>query len=222
MLALLRTTRGLVSGSAALLAISNLAFTPGDLDIYVPESQEDTAIQMSLKTLGFRVTQSKKPSYGNNTEIRTIHWLKNKKKRMNIMVVKGENALLALFQFHSTIVMNFLSADGLYCAYPSLTLSNLAIANIPIMIREGGISERCRDCFDKYRSRGIAFENDAQKFEGHSNHVCWVDAECPMTVRTSRDHRGLYIKLFSATQLETEIKGKHRAMVVWCLGGPIC
>ncbi|KAJ7654015.1 hypothetical protein DFH06DRAFT_905008, partial [Mycena polygramma] len=177
----------IISGSAALLMISDLAFAPGDLDIYIPESQEDTAIQLCLKDFGFRITQSKKSSYGNNTEIRTIHWLKKKKKKLNVMVVKGENAALAIFQFHSTIVMNFLSADGIYCAYPSLTLSNLAIANIPIMIRESGMSERCRDCFEKYRLRGVAFDHDARNFQGHASHVCCSDAECPSTVRTSRD-----------------------------------
>ncbi|KAJ7752952.1 hypothetical protein B0H16DRAFT_1317139, partial [Mycena metata] len=115
---------GVVSGSTILLIITNLEFTPGDIDIYVPESQEDTAIALMLRDHGFKLSKSMRPIYDNNTAIKGVHWLKKGKKKMNIMVVKGENAVLAIFQFHSTFVMNFLSSTGIYCAYPSLTMSN--------------------------------------------------------------------------------------------------
>ncbi|KAJ7024541.1 hypothetical protein C8F04DRAFT_918072, partial [Mycena alexandri] len=175
------------SGSAVLRMITNLDFNPGDLDIYVPDSQEETAIKLCVDRLGFKMSKSRDPLYENNIILGTIHWLKKGPYNLNIMVVKGENAAIAIFQFHSTIVMNFLSANGLYCAYPTLTLSNLAIPNRPIMRRELGAVQRCRDCFEKYRGRGVIYETDARAFPGHGNHICFVDAECPMTIRSTKD-----------------------------------
>ncbi|KAJ7733477.1 hypothetical protein B0H16DRAFT_1253418, partial [Mycena metata] len=186
-------TRGIVSGSAVLLMITNLEFTPGDIDLYVPESQEDTSIALILRDHGFALTKSMKPLYDNNTAIKAVHWLEKGEKTMNIMVVKGENAVLAIFQFHSTIVMNFLSSTGIYCAYPSLTMANRALPNLPIMLREIAADGRCRECYDKYRARGITFENDPRNFDPQANHICYQDSHCPMTMRTTRDGRGRYV-----------------------------
>ncbi|KAJ7720713.1 hypothetical protein B0H16DRAFT_1227641, partial [Mycena metata] len=213
---------GIVSGSTALLMITDLDFQPGDIDIYVPESQEDTAIALALKNHSFSLTKSMKPPYENNTAIKTVHWLKKDEKKMNIMVVKGENAVLAIFQFHSTVVMNFLSSTGVYCAYPSLTLSNRALPNLPIMLREIAAEGRCRDCYDKYRNRGITFEIDPRNFDPQLEHHCYRDSNCPMTFRTTRDTRGQYVELFPRSQLESEMEWQHKYMVIWSLGGPIC
>ncbi|KAJ7164307.1 hypothetical protein C8R46DRAFT_901721, partial [Mycena filopes] len=222
LLALLECTRGIVSGSAVLRMVTNLDFKPGDLDIYVPDSQEETAINLCTERLGFQLTMSMDPLYDTNTSLGTVHWLAKGTFKLNVMVVKGENAALAIFQFHSTIVMNFLTANGLYCAYPTLTLSNLAIPNRPIMRREGGFSQRCRDCFEKYRGRGVTYQTDARDFPGHAFHTCFVDSECPMTLRSTRDGRGAYRELFPPSQLEVELQNEHRYLTVWMLGGPHC
>ncbi|KAJ7099204.1 hypothetical protein C8R44DRAFT_947505, partial [Mycena epipterygia] len=163
--------------------------------LYIPQSQEDTAITLITNELGFSVSDSNKPPYENNTHIQTVHWLNKGEKKINIIVVKGENTILAIFEFHSTIVMNFLSAHGLYCAYPTLTLHKLTTPNLPIMIREIGLSGRCDACFEKYRRRGISYETDARIFPGHTTHTCYIDGECPSTVRTTSDSRGLYMEL---------------------------
>ncbi|KAJ7033021.1 hypothetical protein C8F04DRAFT_1184493 [Mycena alexandri] len=118
--------------------------------------------------------------------------------------------------------MNFLSANGLYCAYPTLTLSNLAIPNRPIMRRELGAVQGCRDCFEKYRGRGVIYETDARAFPGHGNHICFVDAECPMTIRSTKDGRGMYKELFPPSPLELELQGEYRYLTVWVLEGPAC
>ncbi|KAJ7028261.1 hypothetical protein C8F04DRAFT_964303 [Mycena alexandri] len=222
MLGILECTRGLLSGSIALLMVSDLEFEPGDVDLYVPDSQEDTAIQLGIRELGFTQTESRDALYDNSSHIRTVHWLRKRHRKMNIMVVEGENAAIAIFRFHSTVVMNFLSSSGIYCAYPTLTLNNLAVPNSGLMICEVRTAQRCRQCFEKYRERGIRFETDPRSFPGHEIHTCSVDAECPFTVRSTEDGKGLFIELFEPTASEAEYIAEHTYCTIWALGGPIC
>ncbi|KAI5987148.1 hypothetical protein F5J12DRAFT_728579, partial [Pisolithus orientalis] len=48
---------------------------------------------------------------------------------INIVVSKTSSALSPIFQFHSTVVMNFFTADSLFCVYPTLTLHHHALIN---------------------------------------------------------------------------------------------
>ncbi|KAJ7764354.1 hypothetical protein B0H16DRAFT_1239364, partial [Mycena metata] len=156
---MLRTTRGVVSGSVALLMVSNLTFSPGDLDIYIPASQDQTALGMAQKRLGFDLRRSSARTYDNNLEIKRVHVLVKGTKKLNLITTKGENAISAIFQFHSTIVMNALTSGGLYCAYPSLTLRHKGVANLTSLLRDTSYSTRTRSCYDKYRSRGVEIES---------------------------------------------------------------
>ncbi|KAI6030966.1 hypothetical protein F5J12DRAFT_692680, partial [Pisolithus orientalis] len=38
----------------------------------------------------------------------------------DVVVSKTMTTISPLFQFHSTAVMNFISTDGIFCAYPGL------------------------------------------------------------------------------------------------------
>ncbi|KAJ7709301.1 hypothetical protein B0H16DRAFT_1271026, partial [Mycena metata] len=180
-------TRGLISGSIALLMVTDLEFEPGDIDLYVPLSQEDTAIRLCIQELDFVQTESRDSLYDNSSSVKTVHWLENSSRRMNIIVVENENPAVAVFRFHSTVVMNFLCSRGLYCAYPSLTLYHLSIPNSGLMMSDAEVAQKCRDCFEKYRERGIRFERDPRTFPGHGIHACFVDAECTSTIRSTED-----------------------------------
>ncbi|KAJ7715755.1 hypothetical protein B0H16DRAFT_1238993, partial [Mycena metata] len=153
---MLRTTRGVVSGSAALLMVSDLSFEPGDLDIYVPASQDQTALALADKRLGYDLKRSSARTYGNNMEIKRVHVLMKGRKKLNIITTKGENAVAAIYNFHSTVVMNVLTASGLYCAYPTLTLERRGVANLPALLRDAMAYRKTRECYEKYRQRGIS------------------------------------------------------------------
>ncbi|KAJ7482516.1 hypothetical protein FB451DRAFT_1029793 [Mycena latifolia] len=221
-MAMLRTTRSIVSGSVALLMISDMDFEPGDIDIYVPTSQSETALAIAQGKLGFEVRHGNVPAYDNNSGIKRVVHLQKGEKWMNIIVVKGEDPTAAVFQFHSTVVMNYLTAFGLYCAYPSLTLKRLGVANLPALLREVSTPGRSADCFEKYRDRGINIENDVTKFVAHAHHECHTDPECPHTVRSTRDGKGLYIELFPQTAEETAYASANGYLIIWSLGGPMC
>ncbi|KAJ7768501.1 hypothetical protein B0H16DRAFT_1308003 [Mycena metata] len=222
-MALLRTTRSIVSGSAALLMVSDLEFEPGDLDIYSPLSQEESVMTIAEHRLGFLPTSSRTSVfYRSNDAILKVHRLVKSRKSMNVVVVNSENPAAAVFHFHSTVVMNYLSAFGLYCAYPSLTLKDLSVANLPVVLGEIGVRARAEECFDKYRSRGVTFETDVTRLPGHTVHVCRADPECPHTIRSTEDGRGLYKDLIPPTDAETAHFLRHLYSTIWMLGGPTC
>ncbi|KAJ7021220.1 hypothetical protein C8F04DRAFT_923740, partial [Mycena alexandri] len=155
-MALLRMMRSIVSGSAALIMVSNLEFVPGDLDIYTPLSQEEPALAILQRNMRFDPVSTWIPrGYANNEAILKVHRLEKGSKSVNVIIVQGEDPAAAVFHFHSTIVMNYLSAFGLYCAYPSLTLTDVGVMNLPVVLRDVGVRTNAEECFEKYRDRGV-------------------------------------------------------------------
>jgi hypothetical protein len=200
-------------------------FEAGDLDIYVPTSQDDTMLTIAKRQLRFREFAYTTSAYNINSSIKKIHHLRKKGKRMNLVVVKGEEPTVAIFQFQSTVVMNYLSASEIYCAYPSLTMHRLSVVNVPVLIRESqrpGGRDRIYSCLEKYFARGISFKSDVKQFNGHTHHNCHTDAECPLTIRTNFDEKGLRATLFPLTEAEETRLTLNKHMVVWALGGPKC
>ncbi|KAJ7041699.1 hypothetical protein C8F04DRAFT_880488, partial [Mycena alexandri] len=178
----------IVSGSAALLMVSDLEFESGDLDIYSPPSQEETVLSLANHRLWFENKTTRMPrSYPNNAAIFTVHRLEKGAKSMNIIIVNGEDPAAAVFHFHSTVVMNHLMVFGLYCACPMLTLTDYGVANLPVVLQDIAARTSAADCFDKYRERGVTIVNDVTKLQGHSRHACCLDAECPHTLRSTVD-----------------------------------
>ncbi|KIO10314.1 hypothetical protein M404DRAFT_92271, partial [Pisolithus tinctorius Marx 270] len=57
-----------------------------------------------------------------------ITWAKGN-HHIDIIVSNTDVVVSPIFQFHSTVVMNFVSADHIFCAYPTLTLWGLSILN---------------------------------------------------------------------------------------------
>ncbi|KAJ7715120.1 hypothetical protein B0H16DRAFT_1340234 [Mycena metata] len=222
-MALLRQTRSIVSGSAALIMVSDLEFVPGDLDIYTPLSQEEPALAIVQRNMGFETVSSWMPrGYSNNAAICKVHRLVKGRKSVNVIIVQGEDPTAAVFHFHSTVVMNYLSAFGLYCAYPSLTLSDTGVMNLPVVLRDVRARTNAEDCYEKYRTRGVTMVNDVRKLSGHARHECRRDAECPHTLRSTVDELGLHAEILEPTGAEAEYLARHRYATIWMLGGPMC
>ncbi|KAJ7019259.1 hypothetical protein C8F04DRAFT_975950 [Mycena alexandri] len=222
-MALLRQTRSIVSGSAALLMVSELEFVPGDLDVYTPLSQEEAALAIVQGSMGFDKVSSWMPhGYCSNAAICKVHRLAKARKSINLIIVQGEDPAAAVFHFHSTIVMNYLSGFGLYCAYPGLTLLDAGVMNLPVVLRDVRARGSAEECYEKYRDRGVTMVNDVKKLSGHGRHDCRRDAECPHTVRSTVDELGLYVELLQPTDAEEEYLARHRYATIWMLGGPMC
>ncbi|KIN94092.1 hypothetical protein M404DRAFT_73349, partial [Pisolithus tinctorius Marx 270] len=127
-----------ISGSLALhmvLPANSCAWTPSDLDIYNAKaclSHFHHALTFSECLLAgynvIRETRVDASSYNMST-IRSILTFSNGTHYIDVIVSKTSTALSPLFQFHSTAVMNFISADTIFCAYPNLTFNHCALIN---------------------------------------------------------------------------------------------
>lgn len=224
---ILHTTKTIISGSTALTIISGGSFVPNDLDIYVPVSQEENLLALLETYFGFKVDAaiSSDKLYNHNTELKSVRWLTVNEhgKKINVMTCTGDSAVMAIFSFHSTIVMNFISSYGIYCAYPGLTLSKQALPTSKYFGRMRAHVER--RCFRKYRERGYMIEESLDKHLLAERHTCFVHPSCPLTIRTIYDGHGAFVR-FRSPATATDVKGpfiydrNHSAL--WSLGGPAC
>ncbi|KAI6011462.1 hypothetical protein BKA83DRAFT_4066642, partial [Pisolithus microcarpus] len=80
----------------------------------------------------------------------------NGQSTVDIVVSWMLTALSPIFQFHSTVIMNFVSANTIFSSYPSLTLQALSIANVgPLYYSR----DNCQilQAMQKYVSRNIRY-----------------------------------------------------------------
>ncbi|KIO05543.1 hypothetical protein M404DRAFT_48006, partial [Pisolithus tinctorius Marx 270] len=122
-----------VSGSAALwmvLPASSCTWESSDLDIYVPRHNQAQLYNLLRKHNYIIVCNGRinVQNYPPST-IYTVTTFGNGQKLIDVVVSRNTSALSPIFQFNSTAVMNFFTADSLYCTYPSLTLRHHAMIN---------------------------------------------------------------------------------------------
>ncbi|PPQ65713.1 hypothetical protein CVT26_000331 [Gymnopilus dilepis] len=171
----------IISGSAALYVLHPHSFIPNDLDFYCPESSAPD-IQYALFQRGYtdHEDQTRESHYPPPTIIAVHRYRKRGVRRsINLVVTRSENPLTAVVEFHSTLVMNAITADGILCLYPMLTLSGLGVITVD--------TPAARRCFEKYRDRGFRFSNSFW------SHNCGLSVYCRKTWRSIRGNHVLGI-----------------------------
>ncbi|RDB28728.1 hypothetical protein Hypma_015017 [Hypsizygus marmoreus] len=127
---LLHATDAVISGSAVLLIFFKDAFTPGDLDVYIPLGNYNHFASTLCSEFHFTPSPETHNNYDSHSRGWQAHWFVREGKTVNIIAVGGASALPPIFEFHSTIAMNFISYHGVYCAYPSLTLLSRGLFSV--------------------------------------------------------------------------------------------
>ncbi|KAJ7474498.1 hypothetical protein B0H11DRAFT_2236183 [Mycena galericulata] len=217
-------TRAVISGSVPVAVLTNLPFTPNDVDMYVPEAEETAMLKALEDEQGFYRDATVNMRYPDHLGFSTIHWYQKGDYKINVIVVIGDNALVVLLKFHSTIVMNFVSFHGIFCAYPELTEHNMGLAS-PAFWMEGPSFRRKKEGIEKYRARGAEMYTKLTDISAFASHECGVDANCPSTVRYMHDGKGKFVPLFAHRRsTTTSIFDAYdgRSSVVWSLGGGTC
>ena len=129
-------------------------------------------------------------------------------RTIEIIVSKTESTCTPIFQFHSTAVMNFFNADGIFCAYPNHTLAYLSMVN-PGRVYCDTFQLDNMDALRKYENRGFTY-------------VPWPnestnDGKTSYESRTLSDTSCMFIK----TMKTPSIKSSQVIDVEWCLGGRV-
>ncbi|KAJ7205103.1 hypothetical protein C8J57DRAFT_1026882, partial [Mycena rebaudengoi] len=187
---ILGKTRSVISGSTPVTIICGGTFVPADLDIYVPASQEETLLVLLEEHFGYRdPAHYPVADYEDNQAVESTRRLHNlhQDRTINLMTCIGESAIEPIFYFHSTLVMNFISCHGLYCAYPLLTTAHTGIPSTANGGARPSVAAVAK-CLEKYALRGFRFgANVSECINDAPPHICYADGSCPRTIRTLYD-----------------------------------
>lgn len=136
---------GIVSGSAVTnMLLPDPRWTPHDLDVYVPHGGICEAL-VYFRNLGYRVHRlyaSGNTLHGGVLEPEEMTSLQPgfivfkllhaaRKRFVDIVCPTYDeiNPITLIFTFHSSAVMNFLTATGIYCCYPALLDKMISAVN---------------------------------------------------------------------------------------------
>ncbi|TEB24047.1 hypothetical protein FA13DRAFT_1714959 [Coprinellus micaceus] len=217
-LRMMRRTKTVISGSAALKTIDACGWDANDLDFYSPKEEVQSVLSW-FETHRYRIVRSCK-SYslyppaacdppgrryttpevafvqlGANNCIETVFTLQHELSgdKINVIQSKSSSAVAPIAFFHSTIVMNFISSDTVVCGYPSLTLRGQGLMNAQTMPPLRAVKQEV-SAVAKYQRRGYSFvqgRNEDPTFnpaDPHRNRS-WRD-QYSLRMRFRRGYRG--------------------------------
>jgi hypothetical protein len=222
---MMRLTRSVVTGSAAVLFWKGMRhFEPGDLDIATNIDNGDVVVGWFKSRLGWEQVAESHHKYGRGGAStlgveRTIQ-LRRHGKYVDIIISKGSSALLSIANFWSTILLNFVSADGAYCAYPDQFRTYRGL------VRQSQQWEDIRDThllIQKYDSRGMDHVFTIMEWTERYGDTCTDRWTCPVEWRRFGDEGGFLCWFAPGNDLAEH---SHLVLcdipVVWRLGGDKC
>lgn len=242
MFALLRWTKSMVSGSSVLafmMPSPKISWEPKDLDVYTPRGRS-TPIVDFLTLEGYKEvykwSTAPKPNgdYTRRPGIVDVITMTRGKLSIDIVESSSPSAFFSISCFHLTAVMNFVSGDGFFSAYPALTVSERALANRLAYSPQLLPPRKIIECYRKYERRGFTIANLPLHLELESDvedidmpHICHRSSFCPSTIRSTFDCGCLFVPFVkdqTAVIMDHKLRRVYhsRAGVVWNIGGRSC
>jgi hypothetical protein len=230
MLYVLRSTRSVISGSVALRALfpghpNMKSWASADIDIYVPKSQYTNMVISLYETDGYYEIGVKISDGGYSLpKIQKVVRLFNGRCNIDLVVSRTESCSDNIFGFHSTVVMNFISGYGIFCAYPTFTLEHRGYINPKFMQEDEIEYPSIEKCIQKYERRGFTI---SALFR--ATHSFGFSNRCPHTLRSLYDGYSLFIPFNKSIgsqdddePLDSRYIYDRRHDTIWSLGGPLC
>ncbi|KAJ3559443.1 hypothetical protein NM688_g343 [Phlebia brevispora] len=208
-----------ISGSFALEFLEgDNGWRANDVDVYVPFEEFDSVKGYFMNVEGYREDEDARTQRRNSSVTATQHHtsleavrrqndvyvlppvdtgicrvatLYKNGRKVDIIQNSCSSALYAITQFWSTLQMNYISAKGFCCAYPSLTLRRIGVINPVVQDRELLPRHFVDALIQKYQARGYQFYTRWYYFEGYGCHGYHIHALCPSTDRSFEDHYSL-------------------------------
>ncbi len=197
------------------------------LHIFVPASTQRSFLEALKTEFHFQFTdyQQIKTKHFIQHSIKKVLRLQNTQKAtITIYYSTEDSALFPIFHLSSTHDMNFISAYGIYCAYPLFTLHKRTIIH-PKAISKHRHDGEMQRVIDQYTSYGLQVHQSFQDLpHSQPKHLCRTDIQCPHLIRSLYDKHGLFIQ-FKYDITQTFLSNKiayNETGVVWSLGGEEC
>jgi hypothetical protein len=167
---LLKFTGSVVLGSNGLNLImpKSQEFAVHDIDIYATEKYEHVMVEYLKCEEGYTVTHKmcRKTEYDSGA-IAKVYKLENEEKRMDIIVTHWNCAIAPILQFHSTIVMNYITADSIVSMYyPEWTCQSKGFIH-PRLYMEDMTNLRTVQALMKYVRHGFKLYAEASQLKEH-------------------------------------------------------
>ena len=216
---MLRDTGSIVSGSTALWFFLRMrtTWTPGDMDLITPYATFDTVLAYIMSLPGANPVFYKPddylllPSYCKRQRIRTPGGY------IDIVQSRTDSPFTVVSGYWSTHVMNALTADAFWSAYPSHTLNMKGIYN---HTPKGGCYT---SAVDKHIERGFRISSEPEfALNVDIAHTCDGYIGCPRRYRVWGDQFTLKVPFAHASVpvLMKSMAGTFTAG--WHLGAPGC
>ncbi|KAH7906346.1 hypothetical protein BJ138DRAFT_1117666 [Hygrophoropsis aurantiaca] len=220
----MRITSSVISGSfalAMLLPAADVAWGVADLDIYTNFKSYHRLIIYLLRE-GYTIrstTRRHSPVCYSNSAIRKVMTLDKQTRSIDVIISAFKDSTIPIFHFHSTIVMNYVSADSLFSAYPRLTSQYRALVN-PLSLPQSHVNgPSC--AMEKYRHRGFRIPTWSERNTPGDPHTCENNMSCPRQIRATHDRGSLRLELDIANVTDTA-DNEGNKVVLWRFGGERC
>jgi hypothetical protein len=247
----LNSEHAIVSGSVALYTMLSVTFNgddsnengwyPNDIDVYVPLpddlKQPPPLVTYMMDNEGYHTRTpviSLNMNYPAYPSIQDVIYLKKGNKTMDIIVSANRFSISPIFHFHSTPVMNCITGNGIFSAYPKMTCQKRRILN-PLVLHMDITSPpmpyfSVRAALKKYEDRGFQIRRNPSCWS-RVFHLCTRSINCPHTTRQMEDWGCLYLTLrsfgkntgiSSKSALVTEDIFDGQGTITWHFGGDAC
>ncbi|KAK7018845.1 hypothetical protein R3P38DRAFT_2783550 [Favolaschia claudopus] len=218
----LRRYKTIITGSTLHPVFFKTASRRTGVDLCTPLKQEEPMAFFIENDLTFAESSEpvgQYPGYAGFVRVRRFH---KDEHTIYLIVVADDNAATIIFNFYSTLDMNFVSGYGLFCAYPELTLNKLSTTN-PSAFDTSLDGSQFRRINAKIRNRGFTHNNQLCDHSDFRDHVCGTSKSCPSTLRSMHDSGTLFVPFESTlTQAPTPTIYDGVHSIIWSLGGRPC
>jgi hypothetical protein len=209
------------------------------MDIYEPYTNNTRSplIDYMIQIEGFKLCGEKirgrDEQYIAPCGIHRVHCLHKQNLSVDVITSTSQSAIMPILHFHSTVVMNWISQDGIFSVYPKLTCSHRGLINplsfthnqfVPALPAAGA-----RSALKKYFERGFDIRRNPNCWPGDS-HTCSISPSCPIMARNIVDRGTMFISFIDNSNGDSDIfidkpgilPYDHPFILFWYLGGPAC
>ncbi|KIN95175.1 hypothetical protein M404DRAFT_166472, partial [Pisolithus tinctorius Marx 270] len=154
--------------------------------------------------------------YGSSS-IHSVVTFSNLLRSINVIVSTTAAAVSPIFKFHSTAVMNFISADYIFCAYLMLTLDLMLMVNAgPLYFEPFRFKTMC--ALEKYVAQSFLLVA-CHELHGRSG-------VCRLMARSITDRHALWVNISNLHCMSVLPAGVFDSLgfmdLIWLLGGYVC
>ncbi|PSR75527.1 hypothetical protein PHLCEN_2v9092 [Hermanssonia centrifuga] len=219
----MRRTGACLSGGKCLSILDRAAtWTAADWDFYCPHEGFDSFCLFLLHQLD-GVTTHHTDWYGYDSNgnpystdgICERRRIRTDRATFDVMRSSSSSAFHPIAYFHSTLVMNYITADSFCIAYPNSTL----VRKIGL-IQSRQLRPQASSALQKYRGRGYHFYREARQFIAAPSTECLPHGYCTRTRRFFGDKHCISVT-FGDTSTSTHVVGS-RLTTSWVFGGVAC